>query len=255
MRKILNFLYNMLPLICGGLLMLIGAVLGGIDAWGPGMGAGGLIGLLFGTVVSFIVTNSLVLLFGKNATVVPTRGNSDEAYAETLLQRGRRCVFRTLLIVALVVALHDCYWFAHMWMATSNHNAGAYMTSAIAHDYSREQLQDDLKAHRWRHDVLAARPLKWLFGAEAQALNQANQELIDVVTGKRMENLGSNLNDMPAVEALAERWRSSYWFGHAVTDRALSIYGTDVCNFTAEKLPGHQSRGWVLRYLPAAWFR
>ena len=255
MRKILNFLYNLLPLICGGLFMLLCAALGGMDAEGPGIGVGGLLGLLFGTVVSFIATNFLVLLFGKNATVVPTPESEEDAYTETPAQCGRRYVFRTLVIVALVVVLHECYWFANMWMATTNYNAGAYMASAPSHDYSRERLRDDLEAQRWRHEILSARPLKWLFRREAEALNQANLELIDVVTGKIIEKLGSSPNDTPAVEALVALWRSDYRFGQAVTDRALNIYGTAVCNLTSEQLARRQSKGWVLRYLPKAWFR
>jgi len=255
MRKVLNFLYNLLPLICGGLLMLLGAAVGGMDAEGPGIGVGGLLGLFFGAVVSFIAINFIVLLFGKNATVVPTPETEDDAYAETPAQRARRYVLRPLVIVALVVVLHECYWFANMWMATTNHNTGVYMTSAIANDYTREQLQEDLEAQRWRHEVLSARPLKWLVGGEAQAVNQANLELIDVVTGKRLEKLGSGLKDTPAVKSLVAIWRSDYRSGHAVTNRTLSIYGTVVCNLTGEQLVSHQSRGWVLRYLPMAWIR
>ena len=255
MRKVLNFLYNLLPLICGGLFMLFGAVVGGLDAGGPGIGVGGILGLLFGTVASFIVTNFLVLLFGKNATVVPTPESAGDAYTETPAQRGRRYVVRTLVIVALVVLLHDCYWFANMWTATTNHNTGAYMTAATAHNYSRERLREDLEEQRWRHEVLSARPLKWLFESEAEALNQANLELIDFVTGKRMEKLDLGLNDMPAVEALAALWQSGYWFRPAVTDRSLNIYGTIVSNETAEQATRHQSKGWVLRYLPTALFR
>ena len=255
MRKVLNFLYNLLPLICGGLLMLGGAIVGGIDAEGPGIGVGGLLGLFVGTVVSFIATNFLVLSLGKNATVVPATETEDDAYTETAPQRTRRYVFRTLAIVALVVVLHECYWFANMWMATTNHNTGVYMTGATSHDYSRERLRDDLEAQRWRHEVLSARPLKWLSSRQAQAVNKANLELIDVVTGKRMEKLGSSLKDTPAVEALVAIWRSDHRFGHAVTNRTLSIYGTAVCNLTSEQLTEHHSRGWVLRYLPMAWIR
>ena len=98
-------------------------------------------------------------------------------------------------------------------------------------------------------------PLKWLFRREDEALNQASLELIDVVTGKRLEKLGSSLNDMPAVEALAARWREGYWFGQGASGRSLNIYGTAVCNLTAEQLLRRQSKGWVLRHLPKAWFR
>jgi|GEM_PF-3111926 len=254
MQKLLNFLYNLLPLICGGLFMLLAAAIGGIDAGGPGIGVGGLLGLLFGTLLSFIVTSLLVLLFGKNATVVPVTEIADDAYTETPAQRGRRYVFRTLVIVTLVVVLHECYWFANIWMAATNHNAGAYMIGVVSQDYSRDRLKDDLEAQRWRHNVLGSRPLKWLLTADAEALNQANLELIDVVTGKSMEKLGSRLNDMPAVEALAARWRSAYWFEGDISDRALNIYGSVVCNVTCEQLTGHRSNGWVLRYLPKAWF-
>ena len=262
-QKDLNFLYKLLPLICGGLLMLGGANDGGIDAEGPGIGVGGLIGLLFGAVASFIVTNFLVLLFGRNATVVPTPENAgdaytegeDDAYAETPAQRVRRYVFRTLAIVALVAVLHECYWFANMWMATTNHNTGVYMTGAIANDYPREDLQEDLEAQRWRHEILSARPLKWLFGAEAGALNRANLELIDVVTGRRIEKFRSSLEDTPAAQSLVAIWRSDHRFGVAVTNRTLSIYGTALCNLTSEQVAGHKSRGWILRYLPNAWFR
>ncbi|MDP6542909.1 MAG: hypothetical protein QGH60_02895 [Phycisphaerae bacterium] len=255
MRKILNFLYNLLPLICGGLFMLLGAVLGGIDAGGPGIGVGGILGLLLGTVASFVVTNLLVLLFGKNATVVPSPDSEGDAYAETIPQRARRYVFRTLAIVALVAVLHESYWFAKMWMATSNYNAGAYMTRVPSHDYPRDRLQDDLEGQRWRHEVLSARPLKWIFAPEALTLNQSNLELIDIVTEKAFDKPPAPLEDIPAVTELTALWRYDYTLGHAVSDRSLNIYGTALCKLTAEQLGGHQSRGWVLRYLPSAWFR
>jgi hypothetical protein len=142
-----------------------------------------------------------------------------------------------------------------MWMSGVNYNAGAYMTRAAAQNYSRSQLQRDLQDHRWRHDVLAARPLKWMFADEAEILNQANREIINVVTDKTIVKPGMRLKDMPTTVELADLWRSGYWFAPSVTDRSLSNYGMAVCSATAGKLEKHQSRGLILRFLPKAWFR
>ncbi len=253
MREFISFLYHMLPLICGIVFLTLGCVLGGMDAGNTGLGVGALLGLLSGVVVGFIATNILVLLFGRIATDDPT--SSGVAARETLSRRGRRFAFRLLAIAALVTVVHESYWFGNMWMATVNHNAEAYMTRAASHDYSPKRLKEDLRAQRWRHDVLSARPLKWLFDADAEMVNQANREIIEVITRDRIEKADSRLKDIPTTRKLAIFWGSSDWFVNDVEERSLSIYGTAVCSWTAGKLEKHQSKGFVLRYLPKAWFR
>jgi len=251
MRKLLSFLYHMLPVVCGGVLMIVFGIIGWTDAGNPGAGAGAVLGLSLGTVFGFLAANILALLFGGVATGDPNAQNAANAPSRSV----GGFIYRAIVIAAMLVVLHESYWFGNMWTATVNYNTGAYMTRSAAQNYTQQDLQTDLQSQGWRHDVLAARPLKWLYEDEARTLNQANREVIAVVTSSIIAEPGSRLREIPATGKLAMLWGSSNWFEPEITDRALSNYGTAVCAATVNAIEKHQSRGLILRFLPRSWFR
>ncbi len=251
MRKLLSFLYHMLPVACGGVMTLAFGVLGWIDAGNPGAAVGAILGLVIGAVVGFLAANIIALIFGRMATGDPNAQHAANARSNP----AGAFIYRAIAIAVLLVAIHDGYWFARMWMAEVNFNAGAYMTRAAAQNYTRGDLKTDLDAHAWRHDVLAARPLKWMFKDEPEVINQANREVIAVATSTIIAKPGSRVKDMPTAERIAIHWGSSNWFEPQVTDRALSNYGTAVCAATLPQIDKHQARGLILRFLPKEWFR
>jgi hypothetical protein len=251
MRKLLSFFYHMLPVACGGVMTIAFGVMGWTDAGNPGAAAGAVLGLIVGAVVGFLAANILALLFGRMATGDPKAQHAANAEPRPV----RAFICRAIVIAALLTILHDGYWFAHIWMAEVNFNAGAYMTRSAQQKYSRGDLKTDLDAHAWRHEILAARPLKWMFKDEAEVVNQANREVIAVATSTTLAKPGARVKDMPTAERIAIHWGSSNWFEPQVTDRAFSNFGTAVCAATLPVIDKHQAKGLILRFLPKTWFR
>ena len=255
MRNCLDSLCDKLPHLSGAWFATLGGLLGCIDAGIPSLIACAILGLFFGEIVGYIAVNLIVLLFGPKATTDQTHEGADNTHTETVVQCLSRYLSRTLGIVVLAVLLHECYWFVNMGLVTVNHNTGAYLTRATSRGDSRQRIRDDLKERRWQHDIFSARPLKWLIQAEAEALNQANLEFIEVINGKGIEKPRSGLKDTLKAKAIAALWRSDYSLVHMVTDPVLNAYGAALCELTTEQLEKYQSKGWVLRHLPKAWFQ
>ena len=255
MRSMLYFLYEELSHVCGGVLAILGGVIGCIDAAVPGLITGALLGLLVGEIVGAIAISVLVLLFGTWATSDPILERGEKAVSESAGGRTRRYILRTVLIAVLLVLLHEGYWIANMADLTVNHNTGAYLTQATKRGDSRERLRDDLKERRWQLEIFAARPLKWLLEDEPAALNQANLEFIEVVNGKGIDKPGAGLRDTLQAKAIAALWRSDNVLAQAFTDQTLNAYGWGVIQLTRTEIEKYQSKGWVLRHMPAKWFQ
>ena len=254
MRRALHFVYEELAHICGVLLALLAAVVGASDAEMPGALAGFAVGLFFGEVLGWIGVSLLVLLSGSRVTSDPA---SDEPATLTAESRGRRVIgriLRALLITGLIVFLHECYCLANLGALAINHNTGVFLTQGTSRGDSREFLKDGLRERRWKHDIIDARPIRWLLTEDVSALNHTNVEFIDLVNGKGWDKPGNVVEEKAEARLLAELWRSTHWGAQTIADITFNLYGNALCARTQEETLKYRAKGWVLRFLPERWF-
>jgi len=214
-----------------------------------------LIALFACGLLAFAIRSVLVILCGPCVDDEEESDLGDER--PTAADRKVSIVVRLVGLVAVVVVLHDLYYFIDIAVLTVNYNTGAQLTQATNRGDSREYVRDSLTPQRWQHAIAGARPTRWALADEVAAINQANLELVDFLKGKGIENRehSTDWKEELLDEAVTALFRSDNWFARKLTDRSLNAHGAALCRMCLDRIEQYQSKGWILSRLPAEWFQ